>query len=192
MKRFLVIVFLVSHMPAFAAQQEGGGFELGYFAPYFSNYGFSTAYMFGLRKQEIQPEQQIDKQRFVYFSVGLSYFVQRHVYRQALLLPEIVFARIRPTRKLSLMPSLGAGYLLSFQKQEGSLNLASGEIEYRNELTQAFLPQIAIKLSYRWRPGLGFYLKPFYGRNFRFQGPHAGFFGLSAGLSIYFLNDKAL
>jgi hypothetical protein len=192
MKRFLILLFFVLRFQEWTAQTRGAGFELGYIAPYFTNAGFSTSYLFGLKKQALSSHPADDKQRSIYFSLGMSYFAQQHVSRQVLVLPEMVFASIHPGRKWSVLPSLGVGYLLSFQKQEASLNLANGQMDYRYQTIHSVLPEIQVALLYQYKSCLGIFLRGFYGRKLSSTVPHTAFFGLSAGMRFTIQNNKAL
>jgi hypothetical protein len=66
------------------------------------------------------------------------------------------------------------------------LNLGTGEIEYRYEALNYFLPNFNIGLGLEPKKYVGFYFKATYGRKISVHNANAAFVGVSAGVILKF------
>jgi hypothetical protein len=66
------------------------------------------------------------------------------------------------------------------------LNLGTGEIDYRYDALNYFLPNINLGLGLEPKKHLGFYLKATYGRKISVHNANAAFVGVSAGIILKF------
>ena len=80
--------------------------------------------------------------------------------------------------------SIGAGYLLARQKQGGTVNLGTGEIEDDVESLHYFLPTVNAGFRLIPKKKVGYYFKLFYGRKITGQQEDSVFFGLETGVNF--------
>ncbi len=191
---FSVFIGLLSS--SVLAQNNNEEWQVGYFAPYISNMGGTVGYAFDLKElRDNSTEQRKSKQRLQILT-QLGYFAQTNVFTQTnvshnlLLNPELVYRWNKSDKRFFLTSSVGAGYLLAFQRQDGSLNLGTGEIDYRYQTLNYFLPTLNIGFGVDPKKRLGFYFKTTYGRKFSTQNANAGFFAISTGLILKFNSKK--
>jgi hypothetical protein len=158
--------------------------QVGYFAPYLSNLGGTVGYVFDLKELGEDSNEQRKNQQRLQLLTQLGYFTQTNVSQNILLNPELVYRWNKLDKRFFLTSSVGAGYLLSFQRQDGTLNLATGETDYRYEAQNYFLPTLNLGLGVTTKKHLGFYFKTTYGRKLSTQNANAGFVGISTGLIL--------
>lgn len=165
-------------------QSTNNEWQVGYFAPYISHMGGSVGYAFDL-KVSAKREESKGQQRLRLLT-QLGYFAQPNVSQSLLLNPELVYKWNKLDKRFFLTSSVGTGYLLTFQRQDGSLNLASGITEYRSEAVNYFLPNLNLGFGVDPKKHLGFYLKATYGTKLNANHANAAFFGIAAGLILKF------
>lgn len=189
--RTYTLLFVFTCLVSFSvvAQKKEVEWQVGYFAPYLSNVGGTVGCAFDLKELgENSKEQRKNKQRLQLLT-QLGYFAQTNVSQNILLNPELVYRWNKLDKRFFLTSSVGTAYLLTFQRQEGSLNLGTGETDYRSEVLNYFLPTLNIGFGVAPKNSLGFYFKTTYGRKLSSQNANAGFVGISTGLILKF-NDK--
>ncbi|MFN4000346.1 hypothetical protein [Algoriphagus sp.] len=185
---FFVFTYLVSS--ALVAQNSNKEWQVGYFAPYLSNMGGTVGYAFDLKELgDNSTEQRKSKQRLQILT-QLGYFAQTNVSHNFLLNPELVYRWNKSDKRFFLTSSVGLGYLLAFQRQDGTLNLGTGKIIYRYDDLHYFLPSLNIGLGVDPKKHLGFYFKATYGRKLSIQNANAAFVGISTGLIVTFNSKK--
>jgi hypothetical protein len=191
MRTYILLSVFICFIASFVlAQRKDIEWQVGYFAPYLSNMGGTLGCAFDLKEiGEDSKEQRKSKQRLQLLT-QLGYFAQTNVSHNILLNPELVYSWNKLDKRLFLTSSVGAGYLLSFQKQDGSLNLGTGETDYRYEARNYFLPTLNIGLGVDPKKLLGFYFKTSYGRKLSTLNANAGFFAISMGLILKFNSKK--
>lgn len=186
----LLCVFTCLISFSVVAQKKDLEWQLGYFTPYLSNMGGTVGCAFDLKELgEDSREQRKSKQRLQLLT-QLGYFTQTNVSHNILLNPEWVYKLNRLNKRFFLTSSVGTGYLLAFQRQDGALNLGTGEIDYRYEALNYFLPTLNIGFGVDPKKHLGFYFKTSYGRKLSAQNANAGFFAISSGLILTFNAKK--
>lgn len=185
----LLFVFTCLVSSSVIAQRTNFEWQVGYFAPYLSNMGGIMGCAFDLKELGVDStEQRVSKHRLQVLT-QLGYFAQANVSQNISLNPEWVYRYNKLDKRFFLFASVGTGYLLSFQSQDGLLNLGTGEIDYRYEALNYFLPTLNMGLGVDPKKRLGFYFKATYGRKLSTQNANAGFFSLSSGL-ILKINSK--
>lgn len=164
------------------AQRGSDEWQVGYYSPYVTNVGGSLGYLHGLR--EWQPDSLRGRRSThrIALESQVAYFAQPGVAHNVLLNPGVEY-RWQGASRFFLSASVSTGYLLILQRQEGSVNLASGEVTYTNRSIHSFLPSISAGCGVEPKKVLGFYFKVFYGRQIG-QEEGVGFLGLSTGLTI--------
>lgn len=187
MKNYILLaVFLGILSSSILAQMNTKEWQVGYFAPYISDMGGTVSYAFDLKEfRDNSKEQGKSKQRLQLLS-QLGYFIQTNVSHNFLFNPELVYRWNKLDKRFFLTSSVGTGYLLSFQRQDGSLNLGTGETDYRYDALNYFLPALNMGLGVDPKKNLGFYFKTTYGRKLSYQSANAGFFAISTGLIVQF------
>jgi hypothetical protein len=185
-KNILFSIFIGLLSSSVLAQNNNKEWQVGYFAPYISNMGGTVGYAFDLKELgDNSKEQRKSKQRLQILT-QLGYFTQTNVSQNFLLNPELVYRWNKLDKRFFLISSFGAGYLLAFQRQDGTLNLGTGEIDYRYDALYYFLPTLNFGLGVEPKKHLGFFFKATYGRKLSVQNANAAFVGLSSGLIIKF------
>jgi hypothetical protein len=185
----LLSVFICLIASSVVAQRTDVDWQVGYFSPYLSNMGGTLGCAFDLKELgDDSKEQRKSKQRLQLLT-QLGYFVQTNVSQNIMLNPELVYKWNALHKRFFLTSSVGTGYLLAFQRQDGALNLGTGETDYRFEARNYFLPSLNIGLGVDPKKRIGFYFKTTYGRKFSTQNANAGFFAVSVGLILKF-NSK--
>ncbi len=176
---FLVALFIsCSHL---LAQKKAMEWQVGYTAPYLVNAGGNAGVAIDIstfNKPKSNHRLQVLSQ--------LSYFSQFNIAHNLLVNPEIVYKWNRTSKRFYLSSSFGFGYLLSFQKQDGTLNLATGETDYRYDALHYFLPNFNLGFGIDPKKRLGFYFKATYGKKYGSKNISSGFAGVSTGLIIKF------
>lgn len=174
---------------AIVAQNKAIEWQLGYFAPYLSNTGSTVGCSFNLKDLQVgSPEQKKSKQR-LQCSAQLGYFTQTNVSKNIFFNPELVYKWNKQDKRIFLTSSVGAGYLIEFQKQDGKLNLQTAETSYKYKPLNNFLPNLNFGFGVDPKKQIGFYLKGTYGSKIRNQNTNAAFVGFATGL-IFKFNTK--
>lgn len=179
-KTSIILLFSTVILCSYAiAQKKAIEWQVGYTAPYLVNVGGTTGVAIDIN--DFNNKKYSHRLQFL---SQLGYFSQFNIAHNLLVNPEIVYKLNRTGKRLFLSSSFGFGYLLSFQKQEGTLNLASGETDYRNDIINYFLPNFNIGLGIDPKKRLGFYFKATYGIKYGPQNINSGFAGISTGLIV--------
>jgi hypothetical protein len=186
----LLSIFTCLVSSSVVSQRSDFEWQVGYFNPYLTNMGGIFGCAFDLKELgENSKEQRKSKQK-LQLSTQLGYFTQTNVSQNILLNPELVYKWNKIDKRFFLSSSVGAGYLLAFQRQDGTLNLGTGETDYRYEALSYFLPTLNIGFGVDPKKHLGFYFKTSYGRKFNTQNANAGFLAISTGLILKFDSKK--
>lgn len=184
--KILILLFFFSLNPLSAFTQERlKEYRIGYFAPFFSNYGGSLEGVFNLtisEKQSFKHSLQV--------SIQLGCFGQRGVSFNSILNPELIYRLNRPGKRFFIQSSIGNAYLLSFQKQDGVLNLSTGNLDYRHVSQHFYLPNLNVGFGIAPRNFLGLFFKATYGRTIGIRNLDSAFFAISTGLVIHISNNK--
>jgi len=184
MKTFLSSLILISINFQLVAQKKDAEIQIGYFAPYITNIGGSIGFAFELKKWETTSTSNRIKLHRLQLLSQLSYFNHPGVTNNIFFNPEIIYKWRKSNKRFYLASSIGTGYLLSSQRQEGKLNLATGNLDYQNELRNYFAPNINLGFGVDPLKNIGFYFKTLYGRKFTMGADNAAFFGVSLGILI--------
>jgi hypothetical protein len=191
LKKYILFSVFFGILSSFVlAQNNNKEWQVGYFAPYISNMGGTVGYAFDLRELEDNSTEQRKSKHRLQVLTQLGYFTQANVSQNFLLNPELVYRWNKLDKRFFLTSSVGTGYLLSFQRQDGSLNLGTGETDYRYDALNYFLPSSNIGLGVDPKKHLGFYFKATYGRKLSIQNANAAFVGISTGLIVTFNSKK--
>lgn len=185
----LLFGFTCSMSLTAVAQKKTSEWQVGYYAPYLSNMGGTVGFAFDLKESgQNSTERKKSIHRFQLLT-QLGYFSQLKTSNNIILNQEMVYRWNKKDKRFFLTSSIGAGYLLSIQRQDGTLNLGTGEISYRNDAFNYFLPNVNLGLGTNHKKHFGFYLKATYGRKLSSQSPGTAFMGISTGLILKF-NSK--
>jgi len=179
----LIILLIFSKHSNVYAQLKVSDWQIGYFSPYISNLGCVAGVTLNLKNGEMKPEKKSISDRMK-LAAQLSYFSQLSVSNNILFNPQVLYRWQIPDKRFYLSSSIGTGYLLSIQKQEGLLNLASGEFDYRHEVINSFLPNIQLGFGAEPKRRLGFFLTFCYGSKLSLNRANEGFLCFSTGLIL--------
>lgn len=182
--RQLLLLLLLAAWGNLAAQSKYTELQIGYYAPYFSNMGFTIGYGIDLKTWEKSADNKRGKTNRLQLLPQISYFNQPNTAHNLLVNPEAVYKWSKTGKRFYLTASIGTGYLLSVQRQTGTLSLSTGEIDYQNKRLHFFVPTASLGLGVDPRKKIGFFLKAFYGRKFSTSQTNSAFIGLSTGILI--------
>lgn len=173
-----------------AAQNSGMEVQAAYFSPYLSQSGASLGTAFEVCARTRMRGASRPQIHSIQLMPQLSYFTQKEVSKKLLVHPEIIYRLRMEDRRTFFFAAVGMGYLGSSQRQEGSLNLASGEMNYTTELLHALFTGVSTGLGVDLRSNFGLFIKATYGREWRLKLPNSAFFGASLGVHLR-LQSKA-
>jgi len=184
MRLLFLLIIILPLASNLAAQNKATELQVGYYTPYFANMGATVGYGIDVKNWEKVPENKRSKTHRLQLLPQLSYFNQPNTAHNLLLNPEIIYKWAKSGKRFYLASSIGTGYLLSFQRQEGAVSLSTGEIDYQNERLHFFVPNVNLGFGVDPRKRIGFYFKAFYGRKLSASQANAAFIGLSTGVLI--------
>lgn len=184
--QLILVIFSCHSTKSLLAQERNIEWQVGYFVPYFSNNGGTLGCAIDLKIFGENSNESGKSKKSLQLLQQLGYFAQTNVSHNVLLNPELVYRWNKLDKRFFLSSSVGAGYLLAFQRQDGTLNLATGETDYRYDNLNYFLPTINLGLGVDPKKHLGFFFKASYGRKLSTQNENAAFVGLSTGLIFKF------
>lgn len=190
MIRALILLLAVIFSSAqVKGQEKDMVLTAGYFAPYGIQFGAKVGASVNWKSWEA--EAKGDRQRIQRLNINpqLSYFVFPNVQRNILTNVELVYQTNRSDKRFRPMASVGLGYLLAWQRQDGTVNLSNGDITFNSETLHYFAPTLNIGFDVIPKKQIGYYLKGFYGRKFTSQEGNTALFGLELGLT-YTINKK--
>jgi hypothetical protein len=101
----------------------------------------------------------------------------------------MVYRSNKKGKRFFMSSSIGLGYILSFQRQEETLNLGTGESTDSYESIHYFVPTVSAGIGIDPKKYPGFYLKASFGRKLSVQNAHDAFMSLAAGV-IYRFTSK--
>lgn len=182
MTRVSLLLILLAWGTGLFAQKDKPAVFLGYFAPYGSQFGGKAAVSFHVKNWKKEDQTEARRTHQFYLSPQFGYFVFPSVQRNYLFNLESVYQRTRPNKRFAPTASVGLGYLLARQQQEGAVHLGTGEITYEVTSLHYFTPTIGLGFNIIPKKVIGYYLKGFYGRKITSQQENAAIFGLEGGL----------
>ncbi|WP_421946619.1 hypothetical protein [Phaeodactylibacter xiamenensis] len=171
---FLLLMILAG--TTLQAQEQPPELHIGYFAPFGVQIGGSVAYT-DVLKQPIGAHQW-------WWRAQAGYFAQPNVSDAVFLHPEVEYRRCRPGQYFYASSSIGSSLAYTLSKQEGTLNLASGTIDYQKEGSLYIIPRISLGIGVAPRKRLGGYLRASYGQQLGGDNGRQAFFSAAAGLAI--------
>jgi hypothetical protein len=183
---WIISIFLSSSCTVIKAQSAHSEWQLGYYAPFISNRGVAVGYAFEVVNRKSEQNSEAKRQNQIQFLAQGSYFTQLEVSHNYLVNLEWVYKWNVTQKRFFLSTSVGTAYLLSLQRQEGILNLSTGDIDYRYQAKNYFLPNVNFGLGIDPKKHVGFYLKATYGRTWSSQNAQATFLSLSTGMIVKF------
>lgn len=185
MKAFRCILFtllLAACSPRVAcAQNQGPEVQVAYVAPFLSQSGGSLGAAFQVHSNDRIGRKGRTQIQSIKILPQFTYFRQREASTNFFFHPELVYKLQKQNGRSYLLASLGVGYLATFQRQEGRLDLGSGEIEYDRELLHGFFSGLNAGIGVDLRANFGLFVKATYGRAWRFGTPNTAFFGATVG-----------
>lgn len=186
-RHYLLPLILIFHTSVSSiAQNESSNWELGVIAPYFSSFGGSIGYSFDLKQSE---KQDVTTSYRIGLLSQVSYFAQQGVAKNVLLNPELFYKWSVIDKKMFLLSSVGMAYLLSLNRREGSLSLASGKIEYTYEGLHFWLPTINLGFGFDPKRYVGFMFKASYGYKVGLRNANESFFAISSGIILKLVHE---
>jgi hypothetical protein len=166
------------------AQKADNALLAGYFGPYFTNVGGTVGYAFTLKTWEKTSANKRSKRHSLQLLPQVGYYHQPRVSHNVLFNPEVSYQWQKLDKRFCLLAAVGTAYQLTFKKEDGILNLGTGDIDYKYKQLHSFVPNISLGFGVTPRKAIGFYFKAYYGRQLRFDAVNTAFIGLSTGILI--------
>ncbi len=184
MKNTIAILFILLKCSATMAQDKAIPIDIGYFAPYVLQVGGKIGTSFELKNWK--PQDETEKQIIHSLSISpqIGYFFNPNIQRNFLINTELVYKRKKSPTKIYPTASIGLGYMLGVQQQDGAVNLATGKIEKNTKSINYFVPTLNIGFAKDPKKILGYYFKASYGRRISTEVEDSALFGLELGLRI--------
>lgn len=176
-----VCLLLISNL---FGQQTQNTLQVGYFGPYFTNMGGSVGYAFTVKTWETTPTDKRNKTHSLQLLPQIAYYHQPRTAHNILFNQEVLYKWQKQDKRFYLFSSVGAGYILTIKRLDGTLNLGTGEIDYRYKQLHSFVPNISLGFGVAPRKAIGFFFKAYYGRQLRFGAVNTAFIGFSTGILI--------
>ncbi len=184
MKTLLGLIITLLLSGSLFAQKADNTLHVGYIGPYFTNIGGTVGYAFTLKTWERTPPNKRNKTHSLQLLPQVAYYHQPRVSHNVLFNPELLYKWQKQDKRFFLLAAVGAGYQLTFKKQDGILNLGTGEIDYRYKQLHSFVPNMSLGFGVAPRTAIGFFFKAYYGRQLRFGAVNTAFIGFSTGILI--------
>ena len=182
-KLFLLLSMITISLNAIG-QTKPMEIQVAYWAPYLVNMGASVGYGVEIQQWNGSVDAPSKHTHRLQLLGQIGYYTQLDVNHNAALNPELVYKWNRTGKRFFLMSSIGAGYLVSWQRTSSRLNLGSGELDHAYQERNIFLPTFNIGLGVDPKKHVGFHFKAFYGARLSGQTPSSSFFGLATGITI--------
>ncbi|KAA3636528.1 MAG: hypothetical protein DWQ02_08115 [Bacteroidetes bacterium] len=162
---FYLIVFLcfLTNLPL-KGQNTKMPVSIGYFAPYGVQYGAKAGISIPWKNWESDRKEDQIRSYNLTLDPQIGYFVFPEVQNNFFLNMELAIRSHKNEKRFSPMASAGLGYLLGLQKQEGSVNLATGEIDFETTALHYFVPTVSLGFNIKPKKSMGYYFKGFFGR----------------------------
>ena len=162
------------------AQNSGHSMSIAYFSPFGNQFGGKIS----IQKKLDKLSGNIPFFKEVYLSPQIITFTRPKIHTNGMVNFEIGSIKQVNGKKFFIAPALGIGYLISSRIVGGSTHLGNGEFKKDKETWSSVVPTLSISLGSRKGDSLGYYFKPFYGRNIYLDRDNSGFFGLEIGMSF--------
>ena len=170
------------------SQTRQSEWHIGYYAPYLTHVGAMAGMAFDIKAWSTLSETPKREQRLQILTQW-GYFRQIHVSDNIILNPEMVYRWNKKGDRFFVNSSIGTGYILSFQRQEGTLNLGTGESTNSYESIHYFVPTLSAGIGIDPKKYPGFYIKASFGRKLSVQNAPDAFMSLATGV-IYRFTSK--
>lgn len=174
---------LLSTHPVFG-QNQHIQWHIGYAAPFFTNVGAELGVSFDIPSSQPDSANTSARPFTLRLLPQVRYFQQLDVQHNFMFDPTLEFVWQRKARKIYPIFSVGLGYIMAFQRQDGTLDLATGNIDYNSEVIHSFVPSINIGFASVPKKRIGYYFKTSYGRSMVVAAQDAAFFGVSFGITF--------
>lgn len=165
-------------------QSNGLTASVGYFAPYGVQYGAKAGITIPWKNWESEKKEDQFRTYNVTIDPQIGYFTYPKVQNNFLINMDLAIHTRKNDKRFSPMASVGIGYLLGLQKQDGTVNLATGEINFETNTLHYFVPTVNLGFDISSKKSLGFYFKGFFGRKIIRELKDSSFFGAEAGITF--------
>lgn len=182
MNRVLILLIVCCTSCQLLIGQKSKTVAVAYFAPYFGQIGGKVGLAFDLKTWQGNSAKGNMHQLKV--SPQLGYFVYPNVQENLFINSELTYQINSPDKRFYPMVGLGLGYLLGRQRQDGSVDLATGTISHNREALHHLVPTLSLGLGRKTEKSVGYYFKAFFGRKITFSAEYAAFFGLELGVNF--------
>ncbi|MDG2450511.1 MAG: hypothetical protein P8M34_12755 [Saprospiraceae bacterium] len=162
--------------------QETLPLRLSYFSPFGVNRGIKVGVVLPFDFKNNKSNQILDEWNVV---PHIAYFVLPDIQNNLLTTIGVEYGNAKKGKGFYTLYSIELGYLLSFKKYGGIVQLESGNIQNNIRLQHSFLPEITVGLGYKLINGNGLFMKLFYGRQLSIKESDASFLGAEIGIQIH-------
>lgn len=187
MKEIILLLLLIfSFNNELLAQNKDKILTFGYFAPYAVQVGGKLGLALEMTNWESGKAKKT-KINHLEIHPQIGYFTFPNVQNNLLIQTDINYRRHQANKKLYPIAGISLAYLLSSQKVDGAVDLATGTISPQRRGLHYFVPSVHLGIRKVPKKRLGYYGKVFYGQKMSPQVEGAGFWGLELG-GLFYLN----
>lgn len=190
MKNTLLILFILSNSLQLSAQYKLQDISVGYFTPFFVEFGGKVSTSIHLKNWESTNKKDVIRNKTLYLSPQIGYFVKPKNHDNYLLHFELGYRSQKDDKKWYGAATFGLGYLLTSHIVSGSVHLGTGEMTKERENISSLLPTLSYEFGKAPTDKLGYYFKFFVGRKMIFGAEDSGFYGAELGLKFNLQNSS--
>jgi hypothetical protein len=188
MKNTILFLFVLSFSIPLSAQKSLQDISIGYYTPFFVEFGGKISTSIHLKKWETTNSKDVVRNKTIYISPQIGYFVKPKNHDNYLFNCELGCRSQKADKKWYGAATFGLGYLLTSHIVSGSVNLGTGEITKERENISSLLPTLNYEFGKTPTDKMGYYFKLFAGRKIAFGAEGAGFYGAELGLKFNLQN----
>lgn len=190
MKKVLLLLFVLSSTFTLSAQYKLQDISIGYFTPFFIEFGGKVSTSIHLKNWELVSQTGESRYRTLYLSPQIGYFVKPKNHDNYLLNFELGYRTQKDDKKWYGAATFGLGYLLTSHIVSGSVHLGTGEMTKERENVSSILPTLGYEFGKAPTEKMGYYFKFFVGRKMAFGAEDSGFYGAELGLKFNLQNTS--
>ncbi len=185
MRNILVFGVMLCLGFTLSAQNLNLPIHVGYFAPYGTHIGLKVGTSLGGKDWKSNTQNEINRLHTIKINPQVGYFMQLNVQKNILFNVEFEYRTHSSNRSFYPLVSVGMGYLAGFQRQDGTVNLGTGEIDHNIKTIHHFVPTINLGFGRTPQQKFGYYFKLFYGS--KISTVYAAFFGAELGVIFHII-----
>lgn len=190
MKKTILFLFILGMSTHLFGQIKVQDLSISYYTPFFVEFGGKVSTSIHLKNWESTNTKNIVRNKTLYLSPQIAYFVKPKNHDNYLLNFELGYRSQKVDHKWYGAATFGLGYLLTSHIVSGSVNLGTGEMTKERENISSLLPTLSYEFGKAPTEKMGYYFKFFVGRKMAFGAEDSGFYGAELGVKFNLQNTS--